>query len=38
MEQNFFQKAFNIANLGMNSNYKKGWERTSDAYNRDKIM
>jgi hypothetical protein len=30
----YFQKAFNIANLGMNSNYKKGWERTSDSYNR----
>ncbi len=33
----FFQKAFNIANLGMNSNYKKGWERTSDAYNRTRL-
>lgn len=33
----FFQKAFNIANLGMNSNFKKGWERTSDAYNRTRL-
>lgn len=33
----YFQKAFNIANLGMNSTYKKGWERTSDAYNRTRL-
>lgn len=33
----YFQKAFNIANLGMNSNYKKGWERTSDSYNRTRL-
>lgn len=33
----YFQKAFNIANLGMNSNFKKGWERTSDAYNRTRL-
>lgn len=33
----YFQRAFSIANLGMNSNFKKGWERTSDAYNRTRL-
>lgn len=33
-----FQRAFNIANLGINSNFKKGWERTSDAYNRTRLI
>ncbi len=32
-----YQKAFNIANLGINSNFRKGWERTSDAYNRTRF-
>ncbi|MCS7053858.1 MAG: DUF4835 family protein [Ignavibacterium sp.] len=32
-----FQKAFSIANLGMNSNYRKGWERGSEAYNRTRF-
>ncbi len=32
-----YQKAFNIANLGINSNFRKGWERTSDACNRTRL-
>lgn len=32
-----YQKAFNIANLGINSNFRRGWERTSDAYNRTRF-
>lgn len=32
-----YQKAFNIANLGINSNFRKGWERSSDAYNRTRL-
>jgi hypothetical protein len=32
-----YQKAFNIANLGINSNFRKGWERSSDSYNRTRL-
>lgn len=32
-----YQKAFNIANLGINSNFRKGWERGSEAYNRTRL-
>jgi hypothetical protein len=33
-----YQKAFSIANLGMTSNFRKGWERTSEAYNRTRLI
>jgi hypothetical protein len=33
-----YQKAFNIVNLGINSNFRKGWERSFDAYNRTRLI
>jgi hypothetical protein len=32
-----YQRAFNIANLGINSNFRKGWERSSEAFNRTRF-